>query len=298
MSPLLKDLVHDLREKRLWPVAALLLLAIVAIPAVLLRSPAEEPAPTPVAAPGGDAQAQAAVVALAGEDEASASALESFDAKDPFEPRGPAAPAQGEVPTGSEPAAGGAAGSVTPAPAPGGGSAPNPGPTAPPASGGSPDKPVSPRGGGEPRLYTYLVDVRFGRRGKERTYRGVDRMEPLPSSENPLLVFLGTTSSGRSAVFLVDQGLEQRGGGICQPNRSNCALLYMRLDEKHDLHYFTDTEGRGYALRLTDIDLVPVDEVEKRKKEQAGDAKRTRTERDDHVARWPYDVAPFADLAR
>ena len=35
------DLWHDLREKRLWPVAALLLLALVAVP-VLLAKPAED----------------------------------------------------------------------------------------------------------------------------------------------------------------------------------------------------------------------------------------------------------------
>ena len=38
------DLWQDLREKRLWPVALLLLAALVAVP-VLLAKPAEDPGP-------------------------------------------------------------------------------------------------------------------------------------------------------------------------------------------------------------------------------------------------------------
>ena len=40
------DLWHDLREKRLWPVAVLLLAALVAVP-VLLAKPADDPGPPP-----------------------------------------------------------------------------------------------------------------------------------------------------------------------------------------------------------------------------------------------------------
>ena len=44
MTPLVLGLWDDLREKRLWPVALALVVALVAVP-VLLRKPAEETPP-------------------------------------------------------------------------------------------------------------------------------------------------------------------------------------------------------------------------------------------------------------
>ena len=50
MTTFLSDLWADLREKRLWPVALLLLVALVAVPVVLAK-PGAEPAPPPPAPP-------------------------------------------------------------------------------------------------------------------------------------------------------------------------------------------------------------------------------------------------------
>ncbi len=47
MKIFLLDLWQDLREKRLAPVAVVLLLGLVAVP-VLLAKPAEDPGPAPV----------------------------------------------------------------------------------------------------------------------------------------------------------------------------------------------------------------------------------------------------------
>ena len=51
MKIFLLDLWHDLRQKRLAPVAVVLLLALVAVP-VLLAKPAKSPGPAPVAGAG------------------------------------------------------------------------------------------------------------------------------------------------------------------------------------------------------------------------------------------------------
>ena len=44
MNDFLQDLWHDLREKRLWPFAGALLVALVAVP-MLLIEPSEAPPP-------------------------------------------------------------------------------------------------------------------------------------------------------------------------------------------------------------------------------------------------------------
>lgn len=309
MSLFLKDIVHDLREKKLWPVAALLLLAIVAVPAVLLRSPSQEAGPTGAEAPA-PGQAKPAALALSA-DEERASALEAFSAKDPFKPRGPAAPrrtSEPDAPSAGTGASGTAAGGGIDTSALGGvrdllGQGGGQGSGGASGSPSTPSQQVTPRS--EERetetktktetkevAYTHTVDVRFGRRGQIRLRRDIARLQPIPSEERPLLVYLGTTPSGYSAVFLVDQSLEQRGDGICKPSRSNCALLYLRPEDGHDLHYFTDTLGRGYALRLVSIDLVPLSEVT----EEESKASARRSGRD--ATRWPFQAGSLVDLVR
>lgn len=300
MSLFLKDIVHDLREKKLWPVAALLLLAIVAVPVVLLRS-SEGAADAPPAGAAGGGQTEPAAIALSADEGDRASALERFSAKDPFKPHGPAAPRRTPTTPGTSTSSASSGGGATAGTLPNGGSGGSGGSASHPST---PARPTTPRADSTPRTetktvaYTHTVDVRFGRRGAIRLRRGIARMDPIPNADRPLLVYLGTSASGHSAVFLVDQSLEQRGDGKCEPDRRNCALLYLRPEDGHDLHFFTDTEGRGYALRLVSIDLVPVSEVTEKAKERSASARRSGGDDDHRAALWPFDVAPFADLIR
>src|SRR5262245_60457197 len=90
MKIFLLDLWQDLREKRLWPVALGLVLALVAVP-VLLAKPFESPEPAPVAKtepkPETPKELEAlAKVKLAEGAEGTGSTLGVFDASDPFKP--------------------------------------------------------------------------------------------------------------------------------------------------------------------------------------------------------------------
>src|SRR5215213_636052 len=89
MQVFLLDLWHDLREKRLAPVAVVLLLGLIAVP-VLLAKPAEDPGPAPVvAAPKkADREALAALTKVKlGEDATGkGSTLGVFDPDNPFKP--------------------------------------------------------------------------------------------------------------------------------------------------------------------------------------------------------------------
>ena len=90
MNTFFLDLWHDLREKRLAPVAAVLALALVAVP-VLLAKPAEE-ASAPVvktSAPkelNSDQLAALAQVKLGEEESGEGSTLGVFDPSNPFKP--------------------------------------------------------------------------------------------------------------------------------------------------------------------------------------------------------------------
>lgn len=265
MSSFLHDLWHDLREKRLWPVAAVLLLGVVAVPALLLDSGTGDSAGAPpvTAAPGAPA-AQSAVVTLADETTAGTSRLEHFDEKDPFEPRGPAAPKTVTAPDADQ---SGDAGAAQPDDSPASGGSPTlPGGD---SSGGLPTFPGTSPGDGQngdgdqpskPVAYAYTVDVRFGRRdGEPRLYRGLQRLDVLPRTAAPLLVFLGVSPTGKTAIFLLDSAVSQDGDGRCQPSKDECTFIHLNAERNHDLHFLTTEDGRQYAIRLLEIRKERVD---------------------------------------
>ena len=126
------------------------------------------------------------------------------------------------------------------------------------------------------RLLTDAVDVRFGRRGSERTRRRVNRLEPLPTSERAVATFLGATLSGHSAVFLLDDGLAVEGDGSCEPSPEECTFLTLREDRTHDQAFLQDDQGRKYSLKLLALARVPVAEARERATEIA---RTSRSER-------------------
>ncbi len=255
MKPFLLDLVHDLRAKRLLPVAAVLLLALLAIPIVVLK-PAAEPASAPPP-PAPAAERGSPAVSVAGP-EAGSSDLGVFDPKDPF--RAPAStrrrPSTSFAPSTtppsapsapSAPATGGGSGSV----GGGGGSGSGGGSSPPPSTTPSPSRP-------KVVAYTYVVDVTFGLRGQTRRFRGLQRFRTLPNERSPLLVFLGVDATAKRAVFLLDSRLRQGGEGSCRPTRERCSLLSLRTDDARDQHVITAPDGQRYGIRLDRIRKLPI----------------------------------------
>src|SRR4051794_3065685 len=188
MQVFLLDLWHDLREKRLAPVAVVLLLGLVAVP-VLLAKPAENPGPAPVvAAPKpADREALAALtkVKLGADEVGKGSTLGVFDPDNPFKPpKGAMKKATTDV-SGAGPDTGGPS---TPA----GGT-----PSTPDTSGGggvtSPGAPLVPTnpgtggGGTSTTVYKYVVDLTFKANGRTRHIKGMEKLDMLPSDSSPLL---------------------------------------------------------------------------------------------------------------
>ena len=91
MKTFLLDLWHDLRAKRLWPVALVLAAALVAVPVVLSKSSDAPPAPAPDTSVQAEAAeksdlAALAEVKLAEADDPRGSTLGVFNPDDPFLP--------------------------------------------------------------------------------------------------------------------------------------------------------------------------------------------------------------------
>ena len=275
MKTLLLELWHDLRAKRLWPVAALLVVALVAVPVVLKKSAASAPPSTPPTASSPAAADNGKAVVVADSGSAQASMLGVFNKKDPFKPDKavlsaahpkPAAPAKSP----SQPAPSG--GNITqPGGSLGGGSGSGGGGAAPVA----PQQPTAPQAPSGP--FAYTVDVKFGKRGEPRVHHNVQKLDVLPNQNNPLLVFLGVNAAGDTAVFLTDTSLKAAGEGTCKPDSDTCSFLYLKLGKDkntEDLSALaTDGSGTEYTLTLLAIHKVPVSELAKGAKKAAAAAR-------------------------
>ena len=259
MKIFLLDLWHDLREKRLAPVAVVLLLGLVAVP-VLLAKPAEKPAAVPVAASGlekSDREALAALtkVKLGEEQVGRGSTLGVFDPDNPFKPPKGAikkadAPGSiagpGDTPGGPTGGTGGSVGGGPGDPPVGGGVTPGvPGGT-PPTTGGGPTTTT---------VYKYVVDLTFKANGRTRRIKGLEKLDMLPSDSSPLLIFMGVTANGGNAVFLVDSTLEAAGEGRCKPSESECAFAYIGPGSEYA---FSEEDGDTYTIKIDEIRKVKV----------------------------------------
>jgi hypothetical protein len=280
MNKLVHELWHDLRAKRLWPVAVLLLVALVAVPTVLKKKSDSNPAPAPAAAApsSSDDSSKAIVVA---DNAPETSTLGVFNKKDPFKPDKAvlkaAQPPKTSASSGSspsQPSGGSSSGSTT-----GGGGSSNSTPPSGGSQGGSggnsggstptqPTKPQAPKG-----PFAYTVDVRFGKRGETRLHHNVQKLDVLPNENNPLLVFMGVNSEGTEAVFLTDTSLKAAGEGKCRPSGDTCSFLYLKLGKNQNTEDLSalsaDGTGTEYTLTLEAIHKVPVSELAKQAKKAA-----------------------------
>ena len=265
MKLFLLDLWHDLRAKRLWPVALGLAVAVVAVP-VVLSSSAETPDPAPLptvrkAPEPKDLKALASVKL----DESSSergSSLNTFDPSNPFRPPKKATKSQNtesDAPSsvvGNSGGAAGGGGSDT-----GGNSLTGGGDLVivPPSGGGTTGGGGTGDTGGDgtqtTTQYRYVVDATFSVNGRARHIKGLERLDMLPSEDSPLLLFLGVSANAGNAVFLVDSTLDAAGEGKCKPRARECDFLYLGAGSEHE---FTNDDGDSYTLRIDEIRKVKV----------------------------------------
>lgn len=270
MKVFLLDLWLDLREKRLAPVAIALLAGVVAVPLVLARGDAPPP---PAPAQTTTATPIAPVLESDGTEAAvDDSKLQTFSPRDPFEPTEVSAPATGTGGTGGTSGTGGtgaATGTGGTGSATTGGGDTGGGATTGTGPGGTGTGTGTGTGqtttGTRPRVFTYTVDLRFGAAGEMKLHRKVQRLELIPDEKDPKVVFLGVTTTGKTAVFLVDANLGvETDEGRCRPSGDECTFLYLRPDKDHDQARLTDADGTVFNIRLLGIDRVAVSSADGR----------------------------------
>jgi hypothetical protein len=217
----INDMLRFLVQRKLWPVAILLIGAAAAVPMLLSKDPA--PAAPAAAAVKSDDSALVTepIVALASEGDRAGRRHVLGTPKDPFKPNATPTP----TPTPATPKA-------APAPSEDGSAGAAPGgttgaPTAPAFT--SPVAPVTPQ---KKTYEAYELTVRFGSSEGDRPARkDVKRLQALPSNEEPILIYLGVLKDSKTAVFLVDSGIVAQGDGVCKPSRTTCATIRLKEGE-------------------------------------------------------------------
>jgi hypothetical protein len=254
----LTNVWRQLVERRLWPVAILLIAAVAAVPLAL----AQEPEPTAPAAPataenssGETALAVEPIVAQATAADRGKRRKVLGARKNPFgvaateESASAAAPNSNGTTTAQEPQTGNESAGTSPAPSTGAGSAPSGGASEP-----APSAPAAPKP--QPRKYSLQeLTVRFGSSDGTAGRQSLKRLAPLPSAEQPVLIYLGVLKDGKTAVFLVDHGVNAVGDGECKPTPDECDTLRLREGETEFLDVTDETGAVGAQYQL---DLVKI----------------------------------------
>jgi hypothetical protein len=303
MKIFLEDLWQDLREKRLWPVAVALAVALVAVP-VLLKKPFQAPPPaTPLAQSAADQSLQHQAKVVLANQESNGSRLNLFNPSDPF--RAPASAhkktdssgvtsasggglsstANQAASTGSGSTLNGGGGSLTPSSGGGGGGFSGGGTT----GGGS-----IPKSKTKVTKFTFVIDVTYKHNGHTRKEKGMTALEMLPNSSSPLLVFLGVDSKATNAVFIVDSSLKPAplSEGKCKPSTDNCNFLYLGAGNEE---VFTTSDGQTYSLQIDGIRRVKVKSKSAKassKKHKAGAKRSAASTSNDKLVSGQSSVQP------
>jgi hypothetical protein len=255
----LRNVLHDLVEKRLWPVAVALLVALVAVPVVLGGGSDDGAEPATDVAPSASVPVTSAKVVSLDEETGTGEVTRKGDLRNPFKQQHlpkdtTTATAQAIVTatnnlvgSGNSPSSPSTGGS---SPSGGGGGIQTPTPT-----------PVQVPAKPNPKDL-YRVDVRFGEIGDLKTDKNVARLTPLPSSSNPLIVFLGLKKDAETAVFLVSSDAVPSGDGKCRPSTRDCETVEMQWGDTELFDVQTGTAGVvQYRLDVRNVYRVSATEA-------------------------------------
>jgi hypothetical protein len=263
----MSSLHRDLIERRLWPIVALLVVAVVAVPFVLRTGASAGSTAVPVP-PRVDPGSVPTV--LASVPRPTVRALEASLPRDPF---AGGMPKLQSKPQSQSPADTGATAGLSSSPTATTAATGSPAmvsPTPSQATGGT-----SSSGGGSPTVTTtttvttpapaapgtpaatgpwtiYSLDLSYGAGKFAAVDSAVPRLEPVPSAHQPTVMFMGVMSGGTTAVFMLGAGVQHAGQGVCRPSFDQCAAIVLRAGQTEELTP-PDAAGTPMQLRVTSI---------------------------------------------
>jgi hypothetical protein len=247
----IKNVFKDMRDRRMLPLVALLIAAIVAVP-LLLKTDSEPAAPPPstlssdaTASIDGAEIADPVVLTDAPGIRDYRERLASLQERNPFKQQLTAAPksaqaAAGDGTVGSASGSSAETGTSTDTTAAGDTAAPET--TTPEAT--------------TPKTYLYYweIDVKAGIVGRGEKKTGVGALEYVPGKSHPVLQFIRGLHED-AAIFVVSRSVgDTHGDGNCQPRPEDCQFVKLELGESTTFEY--EPNGLDYRVKLTGVHLL------------------------------------------
>jgi hypothetical protein len=249
---ILKGIVTELRERRLWPVAVALLVGLVAVPVVLSKSPSASGTTSGTGAGVSGSGGRTLSVKLAstgGQGGLHGASRDPFAQQAGSTSTTPSSttPTTGAGASTSASSAGASASGATATTATTGSSSGGAssaggssvsfsggtgGPTPAPATPVVPAHVTKPAPAGLRPNQSYEVAIQISNAsGGLDLLDPVVRLSPLPTSSQPLLVELGVEQGGRRVLFAVQPGTIVTGAGSCTPGPIDCEILSLATDQ-------------------------------------------------------------------
>jgi hypothetical protein len=241
------DIIYDLRSSGLLPVVILLLVAIVAVPALISRGNHDGSSAASLQPTAGTVapEAERAVVSYDPGIRDYKKRLNDLSPKDPFRQQfaHSAATASHLNSTVTTPTQTGSSATATTGSTTRGGTGTSTG------GGGSSSKKKTKKTVSS----TYQVDVLAGDVSSTLTpFKNVASMTALPSPSTPAVLYFGLSSDHKQALFLVSNRVASLNGpGTCVPAPDDCALLTIAPGQSEDLLYTQD--GKTYRIVVARI---------------------------------------------
>lgn len=256
-----QDIYYDLKDRHLLPVAAVLLVALIAVPIALSQSGSEE---EPGVSESGASASISSATGPTGELVSKATPglrdyrrrLDYLQAKDPFHQQ-----YEGE-----------SSSSVESTEATGASSEETVTESSSPESITTPSEPSGTEtGGGNPgkenlHYYSYAIDVKVtalgatqqdsSKKGGEPTVRhNLPELTMLPSRKTPALVYMGSTKDGKKALMVVSSDVQSAFGDAgCVLGSTSCQILALETGLPETVVY--GGGGKTYKIELLKIHLV------------------------------------------
>jgi len=258
----LVDLYHDLDERHLLPVVAVLIVGIVAIPLLLSGSSdsAEESSAGAESAATASTAPKTSTLVVAKESPNLRDykrRLKHLHPKDPFRPQGSSATTDEASASGSSPEA---------TEATGGGESPAPVETGGESGGGTPTETTTHT---KVTFFTYAIDVKVtplssgdGKPSKaDPTIRhDLPPLVMLPSRDTPALTYVGPSRDGKKAIMLVSSDVVSLfGDSKCVVGSTSCQMLALEPGVPETIVY--GPSARTYRVELLKLQVVTTDHL-------------------------------------
>jgi hypothetical protein len=255
----LTSMIKELRDRKLWPIAVLLIVALVAVPVLLSKS-----APTNLITPEPNAglpySSGTALPAISVKTTPGNSKLPG-KGRNPFTPyhigqstTATVATAPSSTTSTGTSTTGSTSGS-TGTGSTSGGSSTTSTPTTPTSTTPAPTTPPKPAPTGLSATQSYQVSLAVtSASGDLNTIDPLERLSVLPNVKQPLLTELGVLQGGKQVVFVVEPGAVVGGPGTCTPGPIDCEILTLSPGQTEGLSQQTPTGS-------TPVDLFAVNSI-------------------------------------